>query len=120
MGRTFRTRTPPMTVWRNHLAQCLPMVRQVQLPGSNDDNAHRSAVQQSRNRRGKLLGTRGPAAEPAEPAKPPYCVGKFPHKGYVQVFDTDANSLETVGEPGPHHFAQKSGRVNATNCWTTY
>ena len=29
--------------------------------------------------------------------------GKFTHKGYVQVFDTDANSLEAVGEPGPYH-----------------
>ena len=83
------------------------MVRQVQLPGSNDDNAPRGALQQSRKRRGKVPGTRGPAAEPSEPAKPPYRVGKFTHKGYVQVFDTDANSLEAVGEPGPYHLLRR-------------
>ena len=81
--------------------------------GTDDDNAPRSALQQARNRQGKLPGTRGstkektkqmrkpaaakpPAAEPADHAKPPYRVGKFSHKGYVQVFDTDSNAWKLL------------------------
>ena len=80
---------------------------------SNDDNAPRNALQKARNRQGKLPGTRGstkektkqmrkpaaakpPAAEPADPTKGPYRVGKFSHKGYVQVFDTDANAWKLL------------------------
>lgn len=82
-------------------------------PSSDDDNAPRSALQQARNRQGKLPGTRGstkektkqmrkpaaakpPAAEAADPAKSPYRVGKFSHKGYVQVFDTDSNAWKLL------------------------
>ena len=81
--------------------------------GSNDDNAPRNALQKARNRQGKLPGTRGstkektkqmrkpaaakpPAAEPADPTKGAYRVGKFSHKGYVQVFDTDANAWKLL------------------------
>ena len=80
---------------------------------SDGDNAPRSALQQARNRQGKLPGTRGstkvktkqmrkpaaakpPAAEAADPAKSPYRVGKFSHKGYVQVFDTDSNAWKLL------------------------
>ena len=82
-------------------------------PSSDDDNAPRSALQQARNRQGKLPGTRGstkektkqmrkpaaakpPAAEAADPAKSPCRVGKFSHKGYVQVFDTDSNAWKLL------------------------